>query len=321
MAVVVVVACAACVAAVVAGTAAWLLPNFDPAAPHESARAIHEEVARRPRLARFLRQRTDPTTLTGLALTAGLAMVIAGGVAVGALFEMVQHHAWLAHYDLSAARWGASHATAGSTRVLKDISLVASTPVMSVIAAVAALAEWRRSRRASVLVFMAMVAIGQLVVSNLVKTLVARPRPDIARLTHFAGSSFPSGHATTAAAVFAAVAFLLGRRKSRRTKALLAAAAAAIAVAVATSRVLLGVHWFTDVLAGLALGWAWFALTSIAFGGRVLRFGRPVEIAERAASTTRATGTTARGDDGPERVVPHDGRARERRNESRSSAG
>jgi undecaprenyl-diphosphatase len=239
---------------------------------------------------------------------------------VGALFEMVQRDVWLAHYDLSAARWGASHATAGSTRLLRDLSVLASTPVMAVIASVAALVEWRRSRRGAVLVFMAMVAIGQLVVSNLVKVLVDRPRPDIARLTHFSGSSFPSGHATTAAAVFAAVAFLLGRRQSRGTKALLAAGAAAIAAAVGTSRVLLGVHWFTDVLAGLALGWAWFALTSIAFGGRVLRFGQPVAVAERVADTTGPSDTTARGMDGPERVVPDQRGARERRDAARSSA-
>jgi membrane-associated phospholipid phosphatase len=50
-----------------------------------------------------------------------------------------------------------------------------------------------------------------------------------------------------------------------------------LAVAVAASRVLLGVHWLSDVIGGLALGWAWFALCAIAFGGRLLRFGAPVE--------------------------------------------
>ena len=52
---------------------------------------------------------------------------------------------------------------------------------------------------------------------------------------------------------------------------------AAIAVAVASSRVLLDVHWLSDVVAGLMLGWAWFALCAIAFGGRRLHFAEPAE--------------------------------------------
>jgi undecaprenyl-diphosphatase len=51
--------------------------------------------------------------------------------------------------------------------------------------------------------------------------------------------------------------------------------------------VLLDVHWLSDVVAGLALGWAWFALCAIAFGGRLLRFGVTAERIERAAAAPR----------------------------------
>ena len=57
----------------------------------------------------------------------------------------------------------------------------------------------------------------------------------------------------------------------------------AIAVAVACSRVLLGVHWMSDVIAGLAFGWAWFGICAIAFGGRFLVLGAPVQQATEIA--------------------------------------
>ena len=64
-------------------------------------------------------------------------------------------------------------------------------------------------------------------------------------------------------------------------QALLAGVAGGLAVAIALTRVWLGVHWLTDVLAGLALGWAWFAVASITFGGRQLRFGAPIEVIQQ----------------------------------------
>jgi hypothetical protein len=67
--------------------------------------------------------------------------------------------------------------------------------------------------------------------------------------------------------------------------------------AVAASRVLLGVHWVTDVVAGVALGFGWFVVCSIAFGGALLHFAAPAERVEaeeeRGAGLDAAPGQTA----------------------------
>ena len=154
---------------------------------------------------------------------------------------------------------------------------------MIVLAVVSATIEYIRSRKPEVIAFVIVVVLGQVVLVNLIKVIVDRDRPDISRLTGFSGASFPSGHAAAAAATLAVVGFLAGRGHSAGVKAFLAAFVVGAAVAVATTRVLLGVHWLTDVIAGLAFGWGWFALVSIAFGGRVLSFGQPVVDAERVA--------------------------------------
>lgn len=134
--------------------------------------------------------------------------------------------------------------------------------------------------------FLAVSIGGQFALVAVIKALIERARPDLAQLTGFAGASFPSGRAAAAATVWAVAALVLTRGAGRRYATALPGIAVGIAVAVAATRVMLGVHWFTDVVAGLAVGWGWFALCSIAFGGRVLHFGEPVEIAGEAAART-----------------------------------
>src|SRR5712671_2989981 len=130
MSVVLVVLASGLIGATIAGAVAWFLPNFDPAAPRASRETIASEAHEHPRLAGGLRSRVDTASLTGLALTVALAILLVGAIAIGVLLIMAQHNAGLARYDLSAARWGGDHATTGSTQFLRDVSLFGGTPVM-----------------------------------------------------------------------------------------------------------------------------------------------------------------------------------------------
>jgi membrane-associated phospholipid phosphatase len=188
--------------------------------------------------------------------------------------------------DDRIARWAADNVNDLPFRLMTWITQLGSTPVILLLAlAGGAYGVWRW-RRPAILLFLTMVVGGQFLLMNLIKFLVDRVRPDFHRLSVFSGSSFPSGHSTAAAATITALAVVVGLGRSLGARALLIGVAVAIAVAVGCSRVLLGVHWFSDVIAGLALGWSWFALCAVAFGGWMLNFGEPIE--------TSAAGTESR---------------------------
>lgn len=255
-------------------------------APRVSTTAVGHEVAAHPTVGQAART-LEPAPATAVALGLSVSAVVVALVGVGALLAMVETDSGLARWDLAAARFGASHASEGSTTVLRWVSQVGGTRGALLLALLGVVVACRsgalRVRVAQVVVFAVLVVGGQFLLSNAVKLLVDRPRPDLLNLTGFSGTSFPSGHSTAAAATLAAVALLLGRGRSRRVQTALFGVAAGLAAMVAATRVLLGVHWLTDVLAGLLLGWGWFGLCSVAVGGRLLRFGAPVEQAAAAA--------------------------------------
>ena len=294
------------VAALVCGIAGGLLAGATAArfpgvvAPRVSPRVVLDEAERHPSVARVLWSRVSAAHVGELALGAVLVAAIIGGVLVGIVLWMVRQNAGLAEFDLGAARWGARHATNASTDVLRAISQLGGTIGSIVIAVLVVVAVGRHLRRRDVVTFLAVVMVGESILVAVVKASVDRARPDIDRLTGFSGASFPSGHAATAAATLAAAALLLGVGRSARGRVALAGVAGGVAVLVAATRVLLGVHWLTDVLAGLVLGWTWFAIVSVAYGGRLLRFAEPIEAAERVATRSTRAATRRPSPVGPE---------------------
>lgn len=138
-----------------------------------------------------------------------------------------------------------------------------------------------RKRHAALLVVVAVG--GGLLLSNLLKDLYDRPRPDLVPHGSIVyTSSFPSGHSMLSAVTFLTLGALLARVQGRRAlKAYLLALAVAITLAVGVSRVYLGVHWPTDVLAGWSAGAAW-ALLCWLVALRLQRRGQVEEEGERS---------------------------------------
>ena len=103
--------------------------------------------------------------------------------------------------------------------------------------------------------------IGGLIISNVLKTVFDRARPDLATEVKVFSASFPSGHAMLSAVSFLTLGALLAQGSAdRRVKAYIAVLAIILTVAVGTTRVYLGVHHATDVLAGWCVGSAWALL-------------------------------------------------------------
>jgi undecaprenyl-diphosphatase len=116
------------------------------------------------------------------------------------------------------------------------------------------------TRAAALLVLVAIV--GGTLLSTGLKFGFERPRPDLVpHATRVYTASFPSGHAMLSAVTFLTLGALLARvEKSRRTRAFIMGLAILITLMVGVSRVYLGVHWPSDVLAGWSVGAAWASL-------------------------------------------------------------
>jgi undecaprenyl-diphosphatase len=160
--------------------------------------------------------------------------------------------------------------------VIKAVTTLGTTPVLiGVLVAAAIFLAIRRRWR--LLLFLAASAAGTFILDPVLKDLVGRLRPVVAHpIAHGLGNSFPSGHALNSTVCYGAVllVFLPAARGNWR-KAFKIIVFLLIAL-IGISRILLGVHFVSDVLGGWAIGIAWLGITSTAFELTRQAAGRPV---------------------------------------------
>jgi membrane-associated phospholipid phosphatase len=197
------------------------------------------------------------------------------GIAIRALapgFDVQTMQAIATQSNLALLRIAAIVSDAGSFALLAPLSI-----------ALLLLRRWKRPGDDLALI---VIAAGCAALPSVIKLVVARPRPEFGKVTHLLTLSFPSEHTTQAAGIYLTIAILLSQDLRRGWRGAVILLALLIAVAVAWSRVYLGVHYPTDVIAGLALGWSWALLVfHWARPGLTRSVGKPVTAPNSAATS------------------------------------
>lgn len=195
----------------------------------------------------------------GVSLGLGIFVLVAAGWLFGAIAEdVVNRDAPLGTLDLDVAAWLHAHATPAMTSlmfILSDLGAPVSVIAITLLTA-AVLATRRRWYR---LVFLLLATVGGEVVNFLMKKAVHRQRPffedPIVTLTSF---SFPSGHAMGSTVLYGALAaIMIWPMRQFRWRIATVCAAALLVALICFSRIYLGVHYLSDVVAGCLAGLVW----------------------------------------------------------------
>jgi membrane-associated phospholipid phosphatase len=180
-------------------------------------------------------------------------------VALGWLLSKVLSHDAVGRDDADVSRWLAGHRNRDLNEVTSVTTKLAETLTITILAVLAVAVTawvWRRWREP---MLVAVAVAGEVTIFVTVTLLVDRSRPPVKHLDAAPPtSSFPSGHTAAAVALYGALAVLASERaRSALVRGLFIALAVLVPLVVAASRMYRGMHYLSDVLGGLLLGWLW----------------------------------------------------------------
>lgn len=212
----------------------------------------------RTRLSGF---RREPRLLAALVL---IALVLFGVIRIGSEFSEGESFAfdkWLLIASRHADDLSRPIGPGWFKPIFIDITGLGSTTALTIFTLVA-VGYLIAARKVGDALFLALATGGGAILGKILKVWLSRPRPDVVpHLIDVHTASFPSGHTVNSAIVFLTIGAILARAQpSRGLSAYIISAAFALALLVGVSRVYLGVHYPTDVLAGWAVGGTWVLL-------------------------------------------------------------
>lgn len=218
----------------------------------------------RATLLRLLKHRIDSYILAMLLVAAGALFAffrLASEIMEGETFALDR---WLLQALRSAADPAVPAGPAWLRLAMVDITALGGVSVLTLLTVIAA-GYLIAARKPATAAFLVASVSGGAVASTLLKMGFARPRPDlVGHLVEVHTMSFPSGHALNSAVTYLTLGALLARAEDDRwVRVYLMTVAVALTLIIGTSRVYLGVHWPSDVLAGWCVGSAWAALCSL----------------------------------------------------------
>ena len=200
--------------------------------------------------------RSEAVLLFALSIVAGAILAFTG--IADEMAEGETHGVDMAILNALQPQPGHPVGPAWLSQAARDITALGSVSILMMITlAVGGFLVLRRKLMEAGLLTLA--AIGGLALSEAMKTVFGRARPpEIYRIVDAYNPSFPSGHALLSAVVYLTLGAMLARATDlRRERGYIMTAAILVALLVGATRVYLGVHWASDVLAGWCLGAAW----------------------------------------------------------------
>ena len=148
--------------------------------------------------------------------------------------------------------------------VMNGITTLGSIPFVTVLFIVAMVVLVARGQRSDAL-FLVVAIGGSVLLNNVLKLLIQRPRPALPWAHVLPDYSFPSGHSMNSLVFYVAIALLILAYAGERIGTVAVVAALLVSVAIGLSRIYLGYHYLSDVVGGFAAGLAWLFIVSVAF--------------------------------------------------------